>query len=267
MGDLTGLATNGPLARTVRDAAALLDVMAGPMPGDPHWAPPPATSFLSACERPPGRLRVGRTCEPAVRGAEVHPHVLAAYEEASALLEELGHEVEDVPLPYGPDLLPAFTVLWSVSAASAPVPPEREELLRPLTRWLRERGRATTRGRVHPRQASLQAATRRGVQATAAYDVLLLPTLAQPPALLGAFTDGARARGGVRADGAAGRRSRPSSTPPASPPSACRCSQSPDGLPIGVMLVGRPADELTLLSLSAQLEQARPWAGRHPALW
>ena len=62
MGDLTGLATNGPLARTVRDAAALLDVMAGPMPGDPHWAPPPAQTFLSACDRPPG---------PAARGT--HP--------------------------------------------------------------------------------------------------------------------------------------------------------------------------------------------------
>ncbi len=265
-GDLTGLATLGPLARTVRDAAALLDVMAGPMPGDPHWAPPPATSFLSACDRPPGRLRVGRTREPIVPGSEVHPHVVAAYEEATALLEELGHEVEDVPPPYGPELLPAFSVLWSVSAATAPVPPEAEELLRPLTRWLRERGRATSAVEFTRAVAAVQAATRRGVQATAAYDVLLLPTLAQPPALLGAFTDGAT----PEEEFARMARWTPftamfNST--GQPAVSLPLHQSPDGLPIGVMLVGRPADELTLLSLSAQLEQARPWAGRHPAVW
>ena len=106
LGDLTGLAGNGPLARTVRDAAALLDVMAGPMPGDPHWAPPPARSFLSACDAPPGRLRIGRTRTPVVEGAVVHPHVVQAYDAATELLVELGHEVEDIAPPYGPEVVP-----------------------------------------------------------------------------------------------------------------------------------------------------------------
>ena len=258
-GDLTGLSTNGPLARTVRDAAALLDVMAGPMPGDPHWASPPAASFLSACDRPPGRLRVGRTCTPVVPGAVVHPDVLAAYEQASQLLAGLGHEVEDVPPPYGPDLLPAFEVLWSVSAAVAPVPPEAEDLLRPLTRWLRAKGRATTALEFTRATASLQAATRRGVQATAAYDVLLLPTVAQPPALLGAFSDGA--------DPAEEFARMARWTPftavfntTGQPAVSLPLGESAEGLPIGVMLVGRPADEVTLLRLSAQVEQAQPWA-------
>ena len=266
MGDLTGLPTNGPLARTVRDAAALLDVMAGPMPGDPHWAPPPAQTFLSACDEPPGRLRIGRTCTPVVPGVEVHPHVRDAYEQASTLLAELGHEVEDIAPPYGPELLSAFTVLWSVSAASAPVPPEREHLLRPLTRWLRERGRATSAVDFTRATATLQAATRRGLQATAAYDVLLLPTLAQPPALVGAFTDGAE----PAEEFARMTRWTPFTAvfnTTGQPAVSLPLAQSPDGLPIGVMLVGRPADEATLLSLSAQLEAARPWAGRHPALW
>ena len=266
VGDITGLAGNGPLARTVRDAAALLDAMAGPMPGDPHWAAPPAGSFLSACDRLPGRLRIGRTRSPVVEGATVHPHVVEAYEAASALLAGLGHDVEDIDPPYGEDLAPSFEVLWSVSAAGVPVPPESESLLLPLTRWLRERGRATTATQFTGAVAAVQAATRAGVRATAAYDVLLLPTLAQPPAPIGWFSE----TGDPPEEFARMKRWTPftavfnaSGQPAVSLP----LHTSPDGLPIGVMLVGRPADEVTLLSLSAQLEQARPWRERHPPAW
>ena len=73
VGDVTGLATNGPLARTVRDAAALLDAMAGPMPGDPHWAAPHTVTYLSECEREPGRLRIGRYCESDIASAGLDP--------------------------------------------------------------------------------------------------------------------------------------------------------------------------------------------------
>ncbi len=266
LGDLTGLAGNGPLARTVRDAAALLDVMAGPMPGDPHWAPPPARSFLSACDAPPGRLRIGRTRTPVVEGAVVHPHVVQAYDAATELLVELGHEVEDIAPPYGPEVVPSFEVLWSVSAAGVPVPEGSEELLLPLTRWLRERGRATPAVRFTAALAAVQAATRAGVRATAGYDVLLLPTLAQPPAPVGWFREAA--------DPAEEFERMKRWTPftalfnaSGQPAVSLPLHVSPAGLPIGVMLVGRPADELTLLSLSAQLEQARPWSHRHPALW
>ena len=102
--------------------------------------------------------------------------------------------------------------------------------------------------------------------ATAAYDVLLLPTLALPPVPVGWFTDGA--------DPAECFERQKRFTPftalfnvTGQPAVSLPLHTSPDGLPIGVMLVGRPADEVTLLSLSAQLEQARPWADRHPALW
>ncbi len=265
-GDLTGLGWNGPLARTVRDTAALLDVMAGPMPGDPHWAAPPARSFLSACDRPPGRLRVGRTRTPVVDGAVVHPHVVQAYEEASALLGALGHEVEDVASPYGPEVVASFEVLWAVSAAGAPVPEGAEELLLPLTRWLRERGRAATARQFTAALAHVQSLTRAAVRATAAYDVLLLPTLAQPPVPVGWFTE---------VDDPAGQFVRMQRWTPftalfnasGQPAVSLPLHTSPDGLPIGVMLVGRPADEVTLLSLSAQLEAAQPWVHRHPSLW
>ncbi len=97
LGDVTGLAWNGPLARSVRDAAAMLDAMAVPMPGDPYWAPPLSggETFLSYAGRDPGTLRIGRYATPAVEGAEVHPDCLAAYEAATEALTGLGHEVED----------------------------------------------------------------------------------------------------------------------------------------------------------------------------
>ena len=108
--DLAGLSTNGPLARTVADAALLLDVMAGNFPGDMYTLPPlPAgETFLRPRRREPGRLRIGRSLQHAVEGAEVHPDCVAAYEDASALLASLGHEVEDVTMPFGPDVVPVL---------------------------------------------------------------------------------------------------------------------------------------------------------------
>ena len=107
VGDLTGLAWNGPLARSVRDAAALLDAMAVPMPGDPHWAPPLSggETFLSYAGRDPGRLRIGRWAAPVLADVEVHPDCLAAYEEASSALAELGHELNDLDPPFRPDVV------------------------------------------------------------------------------------------------------------------------------------------------------------------
>ena len=265
-GDVTGLPTNGPIARTVRDAAAMLDAMAGMVAGDPHWAPPPDRPFLACADEDPGRLRIGRYSAPSVPGIEVHPHCLAAYDEASALLAELGHEVEDVAPPFGPGSVPAFEVLWSVSAAGVPVDPAREGELLPLTRWLRERGEATTAVEFTTAMGQLQLESRLTIAATAAYDAVLTPTLAQPPAPLGWFRDA----GDPRAEF-----DRMVSWTPftalynttGQPAVSVPLHWSPDGLPIGVQLVGRPADEATLIRLSAQLEQARPWRDRHPALW
>ena len=264
-GDVTGLAANGPLARTVRDAAAMLDAMAGPMPGDPHWAPPPAQTYLACADQDPGRLRVGRYAAPAIPGLPVHPHVLAAWESASALLEQLGHHVEDIAAPFPADLLPDFETVWSVSAAGAPVDPAREGDLQPLTRWLRERGRATAAPAFTAALVRLQQMTRRSIAQTSSFDVVLTPTLAQPPASVGWF----RGAGSARADF-----DRQVAWTPftavynmtGQPAISLPLHMSADG-PIGVMLVGRPADEATLIRVSAQLEQAQPWRHRHPPIW
>lgn len=267
-GDVSGLGCNGALARTVADAAALLDAMAVPMPGDPHWAPPlPAgQTFLDAASRPPGRLRIGRYIEPAVPDAVVHPDCRAAWEEASALLAELGHEVVDIQGPFGPELIAMFEVVWSVSACGVPVDPAREAQLRPLTRWLRERGRGCSGPQFMGAMAGLQQVARASIGATAAFDAVLTPTLAQPPARIGELRDDAD----PAADFAAQKRFTPFTAVynmTGQPAVSVPLHWSAAGLPIGVMLVGRPADETTLLSLSAQLEAARPWRDRHPALW
>src|SRR5215471_18946787 len=144
--DIAGLSTDGPLARTVADAALLLDVMTGNRPGDMYTLPPlPAgETFLGYARRDPGRLRIGRTLRHAVGDGEVHPECVAAYEEASALLAGLEHEVEDIQSPFGPEVVPMFETLWYAMATLTPVPAAGEERLLPLTRYLRERGRATS---------------------------------------------------------------------------------------------------------------------------
>ena len=266
VGDVTGLATNGPLARTVRDAAALLDAMAGPMPGDPHWAPPPAHPYLSVCDEDPGTLRIGRYCDSPLAPEGVHPQVREAYDLASALLAELGHDVEDVDPPFDASLVPAFETVWAVSAAGLPVDPSREHGLRPLTRWLRERGRAATAVEFTAAVSAMQLASRQAIVATRQYDAVLTPTLAQLPAPVGWFREAGDPR--AEFDRMIGWTPftavyNTSGQPAVSLP----LHWTPEGLPVGVMLVGRPADEATLLRLSAQLEQARPWRDRHPALW
>ncbi len=262
--DLFGLATGGPIARTVADAALLLDVMSGNHPGDMHTLPPlpDGETFLGCARRAPGRLRIGRTLTPVVEGAVVHPDCVAAYEEASALLSELGHDVVDVTLPIGPDVVPFFETLWYAHATLAPIDPAREDRLLPFTRFMRERGLAISAGELIFAQAYLQAVLRPALAAMNAYDAILTPTLASPPVPVGYFTEVGPAENFERQ-----KRFTPftagynlSGQPAVNLP----LHWNADGLPIGVMLAGRIGAEGTLISLSAQAEQARPWKGRVP---
>ena len=266
VGDTTGLPTNGVLTRTVADSAALLDALAGPSVGDPHWAPPPAQTFLSAAGEHPGRLRIGRYRTPVVPGADLHREVVTAWEDASRLLEDLGHDVVDVDPPFGPETMPLFEVLWSVSSAAMPVDPAREHELLPLTRWLRQRGRETPAPAFTGALTRLQQQSRQAIAATAHCDAVLTPTLADLPAPVGWFRDA----GDPRAEFDRMARWTPFTAvynTTGQPAASLPLHWTPEGLPVGVMLVGRPADELTLFRLSAQLEQARPWRDRHPELW
>ncbi|MEV7804578.1 amidase [Microbispora sp. NPDC088329] len=267
--DLAGLSTNGPIARNVADAAALLDAMAHNNPGDMYWAPPPALgSFSAYAGREPGRLRIARFATPAVPGAEVHPEVLAAYESASAVLESLGHEVEEIAPPFGPDVVPEFVKLWFSFACMHPVAKELEPKMRPLTAWLRERGHAVSAPEFLQAQSALQLATRFALLVTDAYDAVLSPTVTQPPVPVGWFEDAESPEETFERM----MRFAPfaaiynvSGQPAVNLP----LHWTPEGLPIGVMLAGRFGDEGTLISLSSQVEASVGgfWGDRRPAMW
>jgi amidase len=267
--DVTGLGTNGPLARTVRDAAVMLDAMAGPVLGDPAWAAPlpPGETFLGWADRTPGRLRIGRFLESPMPGVELEPEVAAAFEDASALLSGLGHDVDDVPPGLlGPDVLAAFEGVWALSGTTLPVPPERVGELRPLTRELRARGLAMSAQAAMESMLALRLFSRRFLQATAGFDVLLAPICTMTPRPLGWFdADGDGAEDFERNKRYAAFTALFNVT--GQPAVSVPLYWTPDGLPIGTMLVGRPADEATLLALSAQVEATRPWEHRHPAVW
>ncbi len=265
--DLAGLGIDGPLAHTVADAALLLDVMTGNQHGDMYTLPrlPDGETFLGYARREPGRLRIGRTLHHAVEGAPVHPECVAAYEEASALLASLGHEVEDMEPPFGPDVVPSFETLWYAMATLAPVDPAAEGRLLPLTRYLRERGRSTSAADLIFAQAYLQIVVRMAWKTLSGYDALLTPTLAAPPAPVGYFDEVEPPENFERQ-----KRFTPYTAVynvTGQPAVSLPLHWTPEGLPIGVMLAGRMGDEATLISLSAQLEAARPWRDRHPPLW
>ncbi|MFT3871219.1 MAG: amidase [Nocardioides sp.] len=266
-GDPVGLSTAGPIAHTVRDAAAMLDILAGRQVGDPFWAPPEAEPFLAACDRDPGRLRIARFVEPVIADAPVHPEVVAVWEDASRLLESLGHEVVDIPVPLPEAAVPVFETCWAVLTGLTVLPPgASEEQLRPLTRWLTERGRAVSGPQFGLALGEIRRVAAAALAALAPYDAVLTPTLAQPPLPVGALRNDA--------DPMADFEAQKAFTPWTSawnvtgmPAVSLPLHWTPEGLPVGIMLAARPAEEALLLSLSAQVEAAHPWADRRPPGW
>jgi amidase len=267
-GDPVGLATNGSLARTVRDAAAFLDVMAGGAVGDPFWTPEEAEPFLAACERPPGRLRIARFSEPVIADPSVDPQCLAAWEDVSRVLDGLGHEVVDIDVPLPRDAVPVFETCWAVLTALSVVnlPDEARSLLRPLTSWLAERGMAVSGPEFGLAIGELRRVAARTLAAVSAYDAVLTPTLAMPPLPVGAI----RNDDDPAADFEAQKRFTPYTSMwnlTGSPAISLPTHWTPGGLPVGVMLATAPGDEATLLSLAAQVEEAEPWVVHTPPCW
>ena len=254
---LSGLATDGPLTRTVADAAALLDVMAGYITGDPYWLPEPATSFLAALQQPLGRLRIAVS-------TEIRPLGTADAGQAAAVmaiaqqLEALGHEVE-AATPDCTGLAAPFIRLWQASVPAAGLPPE---LLSPLARWLGDQ--AGSAGDYLRAVAQMQIVARRIVGFFDHFDVLLWPNLLHAPPKIGAWADLEpeatleRLANWIAPGPPANASGLPAITLPA--------GHDAQGLPLSVQLLGRPAAEATLLALAAQLEAAQPWAQGRPAI-
>lgn len=255
-----GFSTGGPLGRTVADAAALLDVMSGYETGDPYWAAPPERPFADEVGRAPGRLRIAQT-DVAPNGAPVDPLVVAALDDAATLLGSLGHEVEEAaPDWVDHDMVAAFIKIVQTAPALFPVP---EEDMEPINRALLRAALELSSADYVRAVTTLHAFARKVVAFWDDYDLLLTPTLALPPVPIGwLFEDDdpwmQLTRSGFFIP----------FTPPfnitGQPAASLPLHWSNDGLPIGVQLVARPADEATIIRVAAQVEEARPWADRRP---
>lgn len=263
--DPSGLGVNGALARTVADAAALLGVLAGRDREylDAVYAGP--VDDPDAVRELP-RLRVGRYRTPVIAETEVDPAVVTAYDEASDLLVDLGHDVSDIDVPIPRSAVPVFEIVWASIAAGIALPPEAVADLRPLTGWLRERGQTVTEDDLAAARAAMAQFGREALASSADVDVVLTPTLAHLPAPVGSLRNDAD----PNADFEAQKRFTPFTSPyniSGQPALSVPLHWTSDGLPVGIQLVGRPMAEATLLGLAAHLEQARPWAQRRPAIW
>lgn len=274
-GDMMGgLVAEHALTRSVRDSAALLDATAGPELGDPYWAPPLARPLAEEVGADPGALRIAFSGVP-LGDTEVHADCLAAMQSSAKLCEELGHRVEEAaPLISAADSLPlVFGTIWAAGLASTldgiallTGQPIEEGQVEPMTWALYQKGRKVKASDYMLAVMTAQRVAREVAAFFVDYDVWLTPTLAKPPVPLGWHDP-------LPDDPLRGWR-RSAQFVPFTP--VCNLTGQPAmsvplfwndaGLPIGSHFVGRFGDEATLFRLAAQLEEARPWAGRRPPI-
>lgn len=273
---IAGMTNEGVMTLTVRDTAVMLDATQGPAPGDPYVAPAPTEPFAQAIKRSPGKLKVALT-KQSIIGTTVHPDCAAAAEDAAKLLQDLGHEVvEDAPPLDADTYQEYYRRFWPISAARSVRRLIREaggdesllDLVEPFNVYLFELASAVPITDHYVDILFFQAMTRTFANwmIDNDYMVWLTPTLGLPPPPLG-FFDAAVHGGPTVMD-------RFMEFLPFTP--LCNMSGQPaitlplmwndQGLPIGSHFIGRYGDEATLLSLAAQIEQARPWIGRKPEI-
>ncbi|WP_182524374.1 amidase [Nocardioides dongkuii] len=288
-----GTATDGVVSRSVRDTAAMLDVLAGPTDVSGYLGGGiPGDGFAAEVGRDPGRLRIGVTSDSAIN-ADPDPEARAAVRRAADLLTELGHEVVEVASPVDDArLAEEFLTTWFVHCAVAVAEAREasgagEDAFEPDTRVMAALGRATSatdyvravEGRHHH--------VRRLAAFHADHDLLLTPTTATPPPRVGAFDLPAPVALAQRVLLAARAGSVLRFTPivdqlisenlgwvpytqlanlTGRPAMSVPLHWTPAGLPMGVQLVGPLGSDARLLRLAAELEQAAPWWDRRPAI-
>lgn len=259
-----GLSVFGSVTRSVMDSALWLDVVSGRADGDAETARPPATTFAEAAQAAPGKLRIAWSTATA-QGVmvKVRPEVQQAVERTADLLRSLGHEVEHRNPDYGL-LPPLFIPRWLRGIYDDTQRMPHPERIERRVRKLAAAGKALGRGAVARARAAEPQLTARLGEVFRDFDVLITPVIPMPPWPLLKF----EGRGVTMATmGAADITPftvpwNVTGQPAASVPSGFTDS----GLPLAVQLIGRPHDETTLLSLSAQLEAERPWADQRPVL-
>lgn len=267
------LVTDGVLTRTVSDTAAILDVLAGYEVGDATWAPPVGEPFAVAAARPPSRpLRIAATSTPPLAEAIVDPMCSAAVGEAADILRSLGHTVEEVEPPWQIEGLSAlfgsvfcthialsmtFSAMVSGQALSEEaVEPMSWAIFSMIEQLNAVSGLAAT--------IQLQAFARRLIAFLQPYDAFLTPALAERPLPLGTLDTAAERPMETFTRSGLFTPFTPVFNATGQPGISLPLFEGEDGLPLGVQLVARPAQEASLLSLATQIEQARPWHDRRP---
>jgi Asp-tRNA(Asn)/Glu-tRNA(Gln) amidotransferase A subunit family amidase len=261
---MVGLSTNGTLTRTVADAAATLDVMAGYEIGDPYWAPPPQRPFAEEVGADPGRLRVAFTTTSPT-GNPMDPDCVAAVRKAAELLSELGHQVEEACPEVDPASYDILMRLWVTAPCYHPV--DDDSLIEPMSRFVLSKARETSSAEYVEAVIALHALSRRLVGFWNDYDVLVTSTLLRPPVPIGfMFEGGGDLWDQYFRDSLFLQYFTPLGNVTGLPGISLPLHWNDQGLPIGVHVLGPPVGEPLLLRLAAQLEEAVPWRDRHPDL-
>jgi amidase len=277
VGDImSGLTCELCVSRSVRDTAALLEAVHGPAPGDPYVAPPPLRPYSEEVGADPGELRIALWTETTIE-RDADPETVAAARGAAKTLEGLGHAVEEPDLATirNVDLVQPFLVRWAAGQAAVldqlgtvtgnVIGPDDVE---PLSWALAEVGRRHSAGEYLTAVGQHQVMSRMfaGIHESG-FDLLLSPTMGEPPPPLGSFDDSGpepmAAFERAFIDGCYTAAFNATGQPAISLP----LHWSEDGLPIGVQLVAPLGREDLLLRVAAQLEQAVPWADRTPPLF
>jgi amidase len=268
--NLGGLAVAGPLARTVTDAALLLDAMIGDGRLDyattaPSWD---GGAYLNAAVRGEGRFQLGVTTSSPWETAydiDVAPESRDALRIAREHLDAIGHGLEEFRLEPEEGYAPAFTTLWQGGASGIPIEGEQLDQVEPLTRWLVETGRRIGARELAAALGWLTKYERRLIRQLSRFDAVLTPALAMTPRPIGWYD---------AEDAMHNFSQQVQYTPFTSfvnvtglPAIALPVHVTEAGLPMGVQLIGRPGGEDVLLAIGAQLERRLNWDQRHPPQW
>jgi amidase len=254
-----GFSTTGPMARTVRDVALMLDAMAGWVPGDPYAAWPNARPFLEAASQRPRKLRLAAISETAV--GPVDSEMLAGFESACAALREMGHSIERINLDPAKMLMDHVRVVVICGIASNRI--ENPDLMDPIVRGSWEWGAKVAAPDYIRALTQVHNLAREVVQRLMPYDALLTPTLTRPAVRIGTMamnpeTAGQEIYGWTAFTFPFNATGQPALSLPN--------GFSTSGLPLAIQIVGRPYDEAGIIALAAQFEEARPWKDRRPPL-
>lgn len=291
----SGFVSEHVLTRTVRDSAAMLDATHGPDETTPYFAAPIEGTFLGATENDPKPLRIAFHSEPPLP-ATVHPDCRAAVTDAAQLCAELGHHVEEVAP--GHDALALGRAFLVVVAANLATEIREGEQIRnrratskdfQLTTWTaRMLGEAVSAQDFLVSLRALQTEARRLVDVYRDYDLVLTPSLGTPPPRIGELKPRGADRiaqkviaalnwkaplGSTKLIDEAARNTysfipfAPVANFTGQPSMSVPLYWNAEGLPIGVMFTGRPAEEPLMFALAAQLERARPWWDRRPPVY